>query len=274
MRERLPVSIFLIPLAMWVIGAGHEFYLLGVLTIFWLAANEYATLFQRAQYRPARLLIVGGVLLMIAARDWPALNPHNVLLALGVLLPLTWHLVDYERGAPASGSDFTITVGGIFYLGGLGSYFIALRDLPDGVWWLVTVLPSMWLADTGAYTFGKLWGRHKMTPRLSPKKTWEGYAGSVLIGGLGGAVLAACWRIGAGPESLVMWQTGALVGALVGALGPLGDVGVSMLKRQIGVKDASDLLYGHGGALDRMDSWLVAVPVGYYFVLVLQALVK
>ena len=274
MRERLPISILLIPLAMWVIGAGHEFYLAGVLTIFWLAANEYATLFEHGHYRPARPLIVGGVLLMIAARDWPILNPSGLLVSLAVFLPLVWHVVDYERGATASGSDFTITVGGIFYLGWLGQYFNALRDLPDGLWWLVTVLPSMWLADTGAYTFGKLWGRHKMTPRLSPKKTWEGYAGSVLIGALGGAVLAACWRIGAGPGSLVMWQTGALVGAIVGALGPLGDVGVSMLKRQIGVKDASHLLYGHGGALDRMDSWLVAVPVGYYFVLVLQTFAK
>ncbi len=274
MRERLPVSILLIPLAMWVIGAGHEFYLLGVLVIFWLAANEYVTLFQHGQYRPARPLIVGGALLMIVARDWSAINPSGLLFGLAVLAPLTWHLIDYERGAPASGSDFTITVGGIFYLGWLGGYFIALRDLPDGLWWLVTVLPSMWLADTGAYAFGNLFGRHKMTPRLSPKKTWEGFAGSVLIGALGGGVLAACWHIGAEPGSLVTWQNGLIVGALVGALGPLGDLGVSMLKRQIGVKDASNLLYGHGGALDRMDSWLVAVPVGYYFVLVLQALAQ
>jgi phosphatidate cytidylyltransferase len=152
----------------------------------------------------------------------------------------------------------------------LGGYFIALRDLPDGLWWLVTVLPSMWLADSGAYVLGKQWGRHKMAPRLSPKKTWEGYAGSVVCGVVGGGLLGWCWRIGAGPTSLLDWPTGALAGGLAGALGPLGDLGISMFKRQIGVKDVSDLLHGHGGALDRIDSWLIAVPVGYYFVLALE----
>jgi len=111
-----------------------------------------------------------------------------------------------------------------------------------------------------------------MTPRLSPKKTWEGYAGSVFGGAAGAGLLAACWHIAASPNSLVTWQTGVLVGAIVGALGPIGDLGVSMLKRQVGLKDSGALLAGHGGALDRIDSWLVAAPVGYYIVLALQAL--
>jgi phosphatidate cytidylyltransferase len=111
-----------------------------------------------------------------------------------------------------------------------------------------------------------------MAPRLSPKKTWEGYAGGVLGGALSSGVLSVFWHIGAGPQSALTWQTGALLGALIGALSPLGDLGVSMLKRQIGVKDSGHLIAGHGGALDRMDSWLVAVPVGFYFALILQAI--
>lgn len=270
MRDRLPISILLIPVAMWIIGAGREFYLLGILFVFWLASNEYVKMFRTGHSRPARPLVVGGTLLLIAAREYSWLNSHGGLFALIIIGALWWHLSDYELGAVGSGTDFAITVGGVFYLGWLGGYLIDIRNLPDGLWWLVTVLPGMWLADTGAYVFGRLWGHHKMSPRLSPKKTWEGYAGSVLIGALGAGVLAAFWTIAAGPNSLVNWQTGALVGAVVGALGPLGDLGVSMLKRQIGVKDASDLLYGHGGALDRMDSWLVAAPVGYYLVVALQ----
>ncbi len=272
MRDRLPISILLIPVAMWIIGAGREFYLLGILFVFWLASNEYVQMFRRGQSRPARPLVVGGTLLLIAARELIWLNPNGLLFALVIIAALTWHLVDYERGAVTSGTDFAITVGGVFYLGWLGGYLIDLRNLPDGLWWLVTVLPGMWLADTGAYVVGRWLGRHKMSPRLSPKKTWEGYAGSVLGGALGAGLLAAFWTIAVGPDSLVNWQTGALAGGVVGALGPIGDLGVSMLKRQIGVKDASDLLHGHGGALDRMDSWLVAAPVGYYLVVVLQFL--
>lgn len=270
MRDRLPISILLVPIAMWIIGAGREFYLLGILFIFWLASNEYVKMFRTGQSRPARPLVVGGTLLLIASRELSWLNPHGLLFALIIIGALWWHLSDYELGAVTSGTDFAITIGGVFYLGWLGGYLIDIRNLPDGLWWLVIVMPGMWLADTGAYIFGRLWGRHKMSPRLSPRKTWEGYAGSVLCGALGAGLLAMFWRIGAGPNSLVSWPIGALVGAAVGALGPLGDLGVSMLKRQIGVKDASDLLHGHGGALDRMDSWLVAAPVGYYLVVLLQ----
>jgi phosphatidate cytidylyltransferase len=219
-------------------------------------------------------LVLAGVLLFIAAEQFPALNPSGALLALLILAPLTWHLVDYERGTATAGVDFAVTVGGIFYLGGLGRYFVALRSLPDGLWWLVATLTSMWMADTGAYAVGRLVGRHRMAPRLSPKKTWEGYVGSVLGGGLCGGLLSVAWGLGAGPASLLNWQTGAVLGLLVGALGPIGDLGVSMLKRQIGVKDTGSLLAGHGGALDRIDSWLVAVTLGYYYVLLLTRLMR
>jgi len=271
--DRLAVSIFLVPAAMFVVASGGPIYLLGILLIFTLAALEYAQLFRTGGQRPALPLVVGGVLALVAAQQFPALNPHGLLFGLIVLAALTWHLVDYERGAAASGTDFAITVGGIFYLGWLGTYFIALRALPpDGIWWLITTVTAVWLADTGAYSIGRRFGKHTMAPRLSPKKTWEGYAGGVLGGALSSGVLSVFWHIGAGPQSALTWQTGALLGALIGALSPLGDLGVSMLKRQIGVKDSGNLIAGHGGALDRIDSWLVAVPVGFYFALILQAI--
>ncbi len=274
LRDRLAIAVLLLPSALWAISAGGLFYLLGVLFVFFVAAREYVSLFRAGQLRPAEPVVVGGVLALIAAQHFQEqLHPNGLglLSALAVVLPLTWHLIDFERGAKSSGTDFVVTVAGIFYLGWLGGYLIALRNLPDGLWWLVTVLPGMWLADTGAYGFGRAFGRHPMTPRLSPKKTWEGYTGSIFGGAAGAGLLAACWHIATGPDSLMTWQTGALAGALVGALGPIGDLGVSMLKRQVGLKDSGALLAGHGGALDRIDSWLVAAPVGYYFVLALQA---
>lgn len=270
--DRLAITIILAPTVVGMVEAGGLLYLTLIGLLLGVAAWEFARLFETRDQRPARVLLIAGVLLLTASAQFPALNPHGLLVALCILAPLVWHLADYERGAPRAGTDFVITLGGIFYLGWLGSYFVALRLLPNGTWWLLAALTSMWVADTGAYTFGRLFGRHKMAPRLSPKKTWEGYWGSVLTGSLGCALLSLFWGLGAGPGSHLTWQTGALLGLLVGALGPLGDLGVSMLKRQVGVKDTGGLLAGHGGALDRIDSWLVAVTVGYYFALAVPSL--
>ena len=272
--DRLAITVVLAPLLVLTVEAGGLLYLALIGFLLGLAAWEYARLFEAARYRPARVLLVAGALLLISSAQFPALNPNGVLLGLLIIVPLAWHLADFERGAPAAGTDFAITVGGLFYLGWLGRYFVALRALPDGAWWLMAALTSMWLADTGAYTFGRLFGRHKLAPRLSPKKTWEGYFGSALWGAVGGGLLSLFWGLGAGPDSGLTWQTGAVLGLLVGALGPVGDLGVSMLKRQSGVKDTGSLLAGHGGALDRLDSWLIAVTVGYYFALAVQSFVN
>jgi phosphatidate cytidylyltransferase len=278
LRERLAVAILLVPFVLLAVADGGRLYLLALLFILSMAALEFGGLFGAGPQRPALPLLVAGVGLLVAAEQFPALNPLGLLPTVLILAALTWHLVDYERGAPTAGTDFVITLGGIFYLGWLGRYFVELRDLPDGLWWLLTVLGSIWLADTGAYTFGRLFGRrviHRpMAPRLSPRKTWEGYAGSVLIGALAGGLLGSFFRLGAGPHSLLSWQTGGVLGALVGLLGPVGDLGVSMFKRQMGVKDTGSLLAGHGGALDRIDSWLVAMTVGYYYVQLLASLFR
>jgi phosphatidate cytidylyltransferase len=278
LRDRLAVTILLIPFVLLAVADGDWLYLLALLTILCLAAWEFGALFAAAAQRPAMPLLVAGVGLLVAAERFPALNPLGLLPTVLILAALTWHLVDYERGAPKSGTDFVITVGGIFYLGWLGRYFVALRTTTDGLWWLLTVLGSVWLADTGAYTFGRLFGRRvfhqPMAPRLSPRKTWEGYAGSALVGAVAGGLLGTFFSLGAGSNSLLSGQTGAVLGALVGLLGPVGDLGVSMFKRQMGVKDSGALLAGHGGALDRIDSWLVAITVGYYFVQLLARLFR
>jgi phosphatidate cytidylyltransferase len=276
LRDRLAVSVLLLPFVFLIVQVGGWLYLLAVLAILLFAAVEFGGLFITMHQRPAVPLLVAGVALLVASEQYPALNPAGALPVLIVLAALAWHLLDYERGAPASGTDFVVTMGGIFYLGLLGRCFVALRAAPDGMWWLLTVLGSVFLADTGAYSLGRLFGRrfiHRpFAPRLSPKKTWEGFAGSVLIGALGAGLLALCWQIAVGPASLLNWRTGVIVGALVGLFGQLGDLGVSMFKRQAGVKDSGALMAGHGGALDRIDSWLVAMAVGYYYIQLLAFL--
>jgi hypothetical protein len=139
-----------------VIEAGGWSYVAVVTIMLLIAAREYVRLFVHTHYRPAAPVVLAGVGLLILSAEFPALNPSHLLLALLILAALVWHLVDYERGAPASGTDFVITLGGIFYLGWLGRYFVLLRAEPFGLWWLISALTSMWLADTGAYVFAAL----------------------------------------------------------------------------------------------------------------------
>jgi phosphatidate cytidylyltransferase len=132
----------------------------------------------------------------------------------------------------------------------------------------------VWLGDSGAYLIGVRYGKHKMAPRLSPKKSWEGYAASVVAGMLTGILFAYIFTNYLNlADQITIWQ-GALLGLILGALPPLGDLGESMIKRQSGIKDSSDIIPGHGGFFDRVDSWIWGAVIGYYFLafFVLQTL--
>jgi phosphatidate cytidylyltransferase len=128
------------------------------------------------------------------------------------------------------------------------------------------VLPCVWFADTGAYFVGATYGKHKMSPRLSPKKSWEGYFAGIASAIFGGAFLAFAYsKWGGLAGDINVWQ-GAILGFLIGTLTPLGDLGESMFKRQSGMKDSSNVIPGHGGFFDRLDTWLWGAVIGYYFI--------
>jgi phosphatidate cytidylyltransferase len=123
--------------------------------------------------------------------------------------------------------------------------------------WVWLVLLCTWGADTFAYLVGSRWGRHKLWPRLSPKKSWEGFAGSILGSLLGAAVVAILFNLG--------WTTCLLIALIIPIIDLFGDVSISMMKRNVGVKDSSNLFPGHGGFLDRIDSLLFVSIVVYYY---------
>jgi len=239
-------------------------YVLFILVTLGIAAWEYWQLFKKCGYNPSAVLIVGGAVALIAQRALFGFAGAEILLSLLLLAATTYHLVDYERGRDQAATDFGITLGGFFYIGWLGAYLVSLRGLPEGKWWVLLVLPAVWLADAGAYLFGSWLGRHPLSPRLSPKKTWEGYFGGLLFGLLGGAFLAGLWHLMSPPVTALH---GALMGLFLAVLTPLGDLGESMFKRQAGQKDSSNIIPGHGGIFDRYDSWLWAAVLGYYLIL-------
>lgn len=126
---------------------------------------------------------------------------------------------------------------------------------PRGLAWALTVILATWVGDSSAYLTGKAFGRTKLAPSLSPGKTIEG-----AIGGLAGSVMVSIGTFlgfGIGP-----WWAGALAGLIIGAMGQVGDLAESFLKRQAGVKDSGAVIPGHGGILDRIDALLFAFPAG------------
>jgi phosphatidate cytidylyltransferase len=183
---------------------------------------------------------------------------------------MIFHLRAYEQGRDQAGIDFLITVGGIVYIGLFGSYFVTIRELPDGAWWLMVVLTGVWLGDTGGYVIGKSMGRNKFAPRLSPKKTREGYIGGILLGTLLTPLFLLLYRqLGLRVDSEITLFRALLIGAVMSTFTTLGDLGISMFKRSFGVKDSGKILPGHGGILDRIDSWLWGVLIGYYLITIL-----
>ncbi len=143
----------------------------------------------------------------------------------------------------------------IVYVGVLFSFVALLKKRDQGALWVVLLLSVVWAGDTGAYFAGRAFGRHKLHPKVSPKKTWEGSLGG-LLASLGAGALAAGWYLPSFP-----WSGLALAVLPAAVLGQSGDLCESVLKRSCGVKDSGRVLPGHGGILDRVDALIFAAPV-------------
>jgi phosphatidate cytidylyltransferase len=201
---------------------------------------------------------------------FPSLFILAPALSLVLLATLAWQL---HRSQVRNFGDWAVSFAGGFYLGWTGGHLADVRELPDGMWWLFTMLAAVWLTDSGAYLFGRLFGRHKLAPTISPGKTWEGYIGGILAGALGGGILGAVASNFLPATSPLGPAIGAVLGLLIGALSVFGDLIESMIKRQAHAKDSGQLIPGHGGVLDRIDSLLWASVITFYVgVLVTQQL--
>lgn len=148
---------------------------------------------------------------------------------------------------------------GVLYFGLLAGHFVLLRQAPEGRHWLLFLVLTVWITDTGAYFVGRLVGRHKLAPAVSPGKTWEGAGGSYVAGLAAVFGLAEAFSLGLAVEERVA------LGLLLPPVIALGDLAESALKRGLGIKDSSGLVPGHGGVADRLDSLLFAAPTLYWF---------
>ncbi len=220
-----------------------------------LGAWEYSKLLRQGGYQPSAALAIGLSLLFVAQARWPELLPLAPVLTAAVLASL---LLTLWHKSPQPATDWALALAGALYLGWLMGHFVLLRNLPDGLAWLALAALVVWAADVSAYFGGRAFGRHPWWPRHSPKKTWEGYLAGVLAATLAAALLGRILLD-------LSWLEGLALGLLAGLLAPLGDLAESMIKRQVGAKDSSNLIPGHGGVLDRIDTMLITIPLVYYW---------
>ena len=263
MAKRTITALIVLVISMPAVLLGGIWFFVLISFFIIVAAWEYVQLFRAVNIQPSVWVTVGGTLLLLVARAFFSSYAGFTLTCL-VLIAMAVHLFAYERGRDQAALDFTTTVGGVLYLGWIGAYVYDLRALPDGGWWLMFVLPTAWMADSAAYMLGSKYGKHKLVPRLSPKKSWEGYIAGVFTGTLFGGYFAYVYSW-LGPLHVTVLQ-GLLLGLALSILPTLGDLGESLFKRQGGIKDSGKLFPGHGGAFDRIDSWLWAAVIGVYWI--------
>jgi phosphatidate cytidylyltransferase len=270
LRERFITSLWFVPLFIVVTGFGGEPGFTALITVFGaLGALEFYRMVAKAKVTPLTVFGLIWVAFFIVSRS-PGLvslmetrfNPDIIpplLLTSAIILPLLILLASREKNGFLN--RWVWTLAGILYLGFLLSHLTALRGLPYGIQWVYFTLFITWVSDTAAYFVGRKFGKHKLAPAISPGKTWEG-----TIGGLAGAALTSIMfftptviQLPASYRELIP------LSLLVSALGQVGDLIESLMKRNMAVKDSGVLLTGHGGILDRIDSLIFAGVAVYYY---------
>ncbi len=196
-----------------------------------------------------------GLALMLAIFTGK-LGAENGLVALTVLpLASASYVLARPGEVPTAARRMGMGVTGVLWAGGLLAATCALRQLPGGFGWLLLACALSWGSDTGAYFAGRAFGRRKLAPLVSPGKTWEGVAGGVLLGTTLAFGIRSLFSVPIPPLHL------AILSPIAAAMGMIGDLSESLLKRSVGVKDSGSIMPGHGGLLDRVDALLFVGPV-------------
>jgi phosphatidate cytidylyltransferase len=249
---RIAAAIPAIGFALLIVGLGDWAFAGGLFLLGAVCLHELFDMFSFT--RPSRLAgFIGLAGLLVAAQ---AGERTTVLLAFVCCLPLVF-LLSVVQARPGGMPGVAVTMLGLSWIGLGLAHAVLLRELPHGDGVVVSVLVGTFVGDTGAYTGGRMFGRRRLAPRISPNKTVEG----LLIGFVAG--LAAVWFAGLYQD----WLTGVealILGAAVAVAAPLGDLFESYLKRDAGTKDTGRLFGAHGGALDRLDAVLFTGVVGFY----------
>jgi phosphatidate cytidylyltransferase len=260
--KRLRTALLLLVPLFLIIQYGPPLLLFIVAQVFILASLlEFFGLARKRKLQPQVPLGLMVALLISFSFFFRGSFPIDAALFAGLLLTAVFFVVSFRHveQLPYFTQSITVTFFGAFYISFPMNYTYLIA-IERGVYAFYFLCAVIFLGDTGAYFLGKTIGRHKMTPLASPHKTWEGSVGGIVFAVLGAWAARQLFLPGVG-----LWP--ALVcGALVHAAAQVSDPLESLFKRAVGVKDSSNFLPGHGGFLDRIDSFLLAAPFFYYLI--------
>lgn len=259
LSTRILTAVVAIPLVLAVIvyGGNLGFFLL-ILTVVGLSLYEYFSFIypQKINVQIIAHTILGLILPVAFYFGYPDLIvPAVAFIIIFATAFALFRVTDPQRKA----ENLFTRLFGIFYVAFLLSYMIVLRKLPHGIEWVVLALAINFGTDAGAYLVGRFLGRHPLYPVVSPKKTIEGAIGGIVLCLV--LVIAAKYVL----IDELKWADALILGSIASILAVLGDMAESLIKRGFKVKDAGGLLPGHGGFLDRIDSFVFSVPFIYYY---------
>ncbi len=243
-----------------------ELYMVFAAVLVGFTSYELASALRFAGRDVPRLPTVIAALAVVPASFYWLATGHWLVTLAGVALIAVWRLIELVRPSQrVSPRDLLkdLAAGAFImaYVAFMAGFTVLLTAQEGGQWWTLAFLIVVVSVDTGAYATGVAFGRHKMAPVISPGKTWEGFAGSVVVAVLAG-VLLALFMLGQ------PWWVGVILGLVLVGTATLGDLSESLIKRDLGIKDISTWLPGHGGFLDRVDSSLLSAAAAYALFLI------
>jgi phosphatidate cytidylyltransferase len=257
LRLRVISGLVFIAAALFCIWAGQWFYIALITTMAMLCVRELCRLFTLKGYSPATMLVTASVLMIDILAGVTGPSYSAPIIAFSSVAILLWLLV---RKRPRAGiADVSTSIFAVIYIGFLPSYLLLVRNFPEpyGLQFTILLHTTIWATDIFAYFGGRFLGRTKLLEAVSPKKTIEG--------SLTGTICAALTAMGWAFAFNFPWYHGLALGALVSVIAQIGDLGESLIKRDAGAKDSGTIIPGHGGILDRMDSYLLSGAAVYYY---------
>ncbi len=277
LSKRLMTALVGIPIIVFAFVKGGNVFLALVLFVVLVGLWEFFTIMETKGYRPLKVSgYISGILIVFSVH---LIRDPSIMLLGTVVLMLTVGLFTGDSGSALSGTGGTIF--GVIYIAGLLSFGIRLRDLGivlahrygdmspllamhhiddyTGMYTLFFVVAVIFLNDTGAYFVGRAWGKRRIAPTISPKKSWEG-----VMGGAATSIATACalWVIAPARFPL---SDAIILSVILSFSGLAGDLAESRIKRDAGVKDSGSIFPGHGGIMDRIDALLFGLPVAYVY---------